>query len=139
MALSFQKRLRAGPSNVTLSAAGIRLSAGIHGARVSLGPRGTYISFSAGGFRYRRKLDDAPAAEPAQPEDRADGTLAKRSAEALHYISPDEIAREIEARAKRIDWFKPYWIGALIVVFIVLVSSGGWAALILATILAGAG
>src|SRR5690349_7083823 len=57
MGLSFRSSLKMGPLRVNVSGTGVGLSAGVRGARVSVGPRGTYVTLSAGGFRYQKKLN----------------------------------------------------------------------------------
>ena len=57
MGFSFRKSIRFGPLRLNLSKSGVGLSAGVKGARVSRGPRGTYLNVGAGGVQYRKKLD----------------------------------------------------------------------------------
>ena len=57
MGFSFRKSIRFGPLRLNLSKSGVGLSAGVKGARVSKGPRGTYLNVGAGGVQYRKKLD----------------------------------------------------------------------------------
>ena len=57
MGLTFGKSVNVGPFRFNLSSSGIGLSTGIKGLRIGTGPRGTYISASAGGFRYRSYLN----------------------------------------------------------------------------------
>ena len=57
MGFSFRKSIKFGPLRVNLSKSGVGLSAGVKGARVSSGPRGTYLNVGAGGVQYRKKLD----------------------------------------------------------------------------------
>ena len=58
MALSFSKSISCldGLIRLNLSAKGIGISTGIKGARVSVGPTGTFISLAKYGLRYRKKL-----------------------------------------------------------------------------------
>jgi hypothetical protein len=56
MGLSFRKSVKAGPFRFNLSGSGIGVSVGVPGFRVGTGPRGNYISMSAGGFTYRKSL-----------------------------------------------------------------------------------
>ena len=57
MGFSFRKSLKFGPLRVNLSKSGVGLSTGVKGARVSKGPRGTYLNVGTGGVQYRKKLD----------------------------------------------------------------------------------
>ena len=57
MGFSFRRSIKLGPLRLNLSKSGVGLSAGVKGARVSKGPRGTYLNVGAGGVQYRKKLD----------------------------------------------------------------------------------
>jgi hypothetical protein len=58
MGLTFYKGINVGPFRFNLSGAGAGISTGVRGFRIGTGPRGTYISIGAGGFRYRQYLGD---------------------------------------------------------------------------------
>jgi tellurite resistance protein len=68
---------------------------------------------------YRQKDDDAP------------------SSDAVHQVSPDEVARSVQLRTERINWFKPYWVSCLVFVLLLLIATDGWVALVFAVVLAG--
>lgn len=140
-----------GPIRVNLSASGVGLSAGIRGARVGVGPRGTYISLSAAGFQYRRKLDDSPGSAPSaqapaagpwqaqpMPPPPPPGTIHTASVASLQQTSPDEVASEIERCAARADWFKAYWIAGLVLFLLLLLGADGWFAIVVAVLLVAA-
>lgn len=63
MGWSYRKSFRSGPFRVNFSKRGISYSIGVKGARVNIGPRGTYVSLSSHGINYRRKIqsDGQPA------------------------------------------------------------------------------
>jgi hypothetical protein len=67
MGLSFRKSVKAGPFRFNLSGSGIGVSVGVPGFRVGTGPRGNYVSMSAGGFTYRKSLGPLTGREPAIP------------------------------------------------------------------------
>ncbi len=52
----FRKSAKFGPFRLNLSKSGIGVLAGIKGARVSTGPRGTYLNLGRGGLYYRQKV-----------------------------------------------------------------------------------
>ncbi|MCL2723602.1 MAG: TerB N-terminal domain-containing protein [Polyangiaceae bacterium] len=79
-------------------------SAGIRGVRVSIGPRGTYVTFGVGGFSYLHKVDDSPACHVAQ-------------------VAPGAFVHDAEVRARRANLFKVYRWFAIILVLIALASS----------------
>jgi hypothetical protein len=66
MGLSFRKSIKAGPFRFNLSGSGIGVSVGVPGFRVGTGPRGNYVSISAGGFTYRQSLGQLGGNAPAQ-------------------------------------------------------------------------
>lgn len=56
MGFFFRKSIKAGPLRINLSKSGIGLSAGVKGARISTGPRGTELHLGRKGIYYRQKL-----------------------------------------------------------------------------------
>ena len=61
MALYLRKSIRFGPIRFNFSKSGIGVSAGFKGARLSTGPRGTYIHAGYNGFYYRQRLGQPEA------------------------------------------------------------------------------
>ena len=59
MSFHFRKSVKIGPFRLNFSKSGIGVSAGVPGARISTGPRGTYIHMGRNGFYYRKKLDES--------------------------------------------------------------------------------
>ncbi|KAI3591784.1 hypothetical protein D9X30_3309 [Cupriavidus sp. U2] len=56
MGLSYRKSISAGPFRFNISGKGVGVSVGVPGFRIGSGPRGHYVSVSAGGFTYRQSL-----------------------------------------------------------------------------------
>lgn len=57
MGLTYRKSVKLGKNlQINLSKAGIGFSTGVKGMRYSVGPRGTYVTLGAKGFRYRKKV-----------------------------------------------------------------------------------
>lgn len=122
MGLSFRKSFKMGPLRVNLSGAGVGVSAGIRGARVSVGPRGTYVTLSGGGFRYQKKLHASPPAPRSQAVLPAvssqkqltvpEGHIHTASVEDLLESSPEDLLSEIQKRTDRVNWFSIYLVGA---------------------------
>lgn len=119
MALSFGKSFKMGPLRLNLSGSGIGASVGIRGARVSLGPRGTYVTLSGLGFRYQKKLKTSPSSslesvpngttsQPLAPFAAGEGLIATASVSQLQDSSPEESLAEIQKRAERYNWFQIY-------------------------------
>lgn len=136
MGLSFRKSFNMGPLRVNLSGAGVGVSAGVRGARVAVGPRGTYVTLSAGGFRYQRKLDSSPQKEsPAvlpspsvlsagAPEQA--GYIATASVGSLMESSPEDSLEEIQRRVHRSNLFMVYLVLALPLLFYILSLELPW-------------
>ena len=56
MGFYLRKAFRIGPLRLNLSRSGIGLSAGVRGARVGVGPRGSYVHAGRDGLYYRKTL-----------------------------------------------------------------------------------
>jgi hypothetical protein len=71
MGFSFRKGLNFGPFRLNLSRSGLGASFGITGARIGVGPRGSYVHVGRGGLYYRQSLGAGrpstvrPSAKPA--------------------------------------------------------------------------
>ncbi|MCC6300845.1 MAG: DUF4236 domain-containing protein [Anaerolineales bacterium] len=59
MGFYIRKSVKFGPIRFNISKSGIGISSGIPGARVSTGPRGTYIHMGRNGIYYRKKIDES--------------------------------------------------------------------------------
>lgn len=89
MGLSFRKSIRLGKGvRLNFSKSGIGISAGVKGARVSIGPRGTRGTVSGGGFSYstslsgkkvRGKAAQTPQYQPPVRDLSAESMIAKSS------------------------------------------------------------
>lgn len=132
MGLSFGKSFKMGPLRLNLSGSGIGASVGIRGARVSLGPRGTYVTLSGLGFRYQKKLKTSPpssvqpvpggtTSQSLVPFAAGEGHIATASVSQLQDSSPEESLAEIQERAQRYNWFQIY-LGMAALALLCLVS-----------------
>jgi hypothetical protein len=68
MGWSYRKSFGSGPFRVNFSKRGISYSVGMKGARVNVGPRGTYVSLSSHGISYRRKIGEVPHQSTPVPQ-----------------------------------------------------------------------
>ena len=68
MGFFFRKSVGFGPFRLNLSKSGVGASFGVRGARISSGPRGTYINVGRNGFYYRQKIDSPPSRVPQQED-----------------------------------------------------------------------
>ena len=57
MGLSWHQSGGLGPLRLNSSSSGVGASVGVRGARLSVGPRGTYVHLGAEGFRYSQRID----------------------------------------------------------------------------------
>jgi len=64
MGFFYRSRKNFGPFALNFSTKGIGISAGITGARLSVGPNGTYIHLGRKGFYYRKKINFHQKTEP---------------------------------------------------------------------------
>jgi hypothetical protein len=64
MGWSYRKSFGSGPFRVNFSKSGVSFSAGVKGARVNVGPRGTYVNLSSHGISYRRKISSPAIPQP---------------------------------------------------------------------------
>lgn len=69
MGWSYRKSFGSGPFRINFSKSGISYSIGVKGARVNVGPRGTYVNLSSHGISYRQKVSGGAASpSPAVPQ-----------------------------------------------------------------------
>jgi hypothetical protein len=64
MGFFLRKSINFGPLRFNFSKSGVGVSAGVKGARISKGPRGTYIHAGRGGFHYQQRLDSHKTETP---------------------------------------------------------------------------
>lgn len=57
MSFYIRKSVKFGPIRFNFSKSGIGVSAGVTGARIATGPRGTYVHLGRNGIYYRQKID----------------------------------------------------------------------------------
>ena len=68
MAIYLKKTFKFGPFNINLSKSGVGFSAGVKGARISKGPRGTFVNIGKNGIYYRKSLTSFNNAIPEKSE-----------------------------------------------------------------------
>ncbi len=66
MGWSWRRSISLGPLRLNFSKCGVGMSFGGHGVRVSTGPRGSFMSLGAAGFRYAIRIG-RPISAPATP------------------------------------------------------------------------
>src|ERR1700710_1793684 len=98
MGWSYRKSFGSGPFRVNFSKTGISYSVGVKGARMNVGPKGTYVNLSSHGISYRRKISGSDAApSPAVPENRV---LIPSVYESVHNISSAAIEQLTDTDSK---------------------------------------
>jgi hypothetical protein len=99
-----------GPVRLNFSGSGIGVSVGVRGARISTGPRGTYVHLGAGGFRYSHRLDAPAPRPPAGRPTRPDVRLPTGPGRSVETIEParlvestaDELLEEIQQKQAKV-------------------------------------
>lgn len=102
MTWSSRRSVKLGALRVNLSRLGVSASGGVRGARVNVGPRGTYVSLRAGRFHYRRKLD-GPEVASSPPLSEHAGHVPAASVAELEAVSSSESMDEIAERLGRVN------------------------------------
>lgn len=112
MAWSFRKSINAGPFRVNFSKSGIGYSIGVKGARISTGPRGTYVNFGLNGVYYRKKIANSPGI-PQRPERfmvaSDQHTIASANIEELTDSDSKEFIAELTEKARKVSLLT--WLG----------------------------
>src|SRR5881396_3921330 len=84
-----RKSFNFGPVRLNLSRSGLGASFGVTGARIGIGPRGSYVHVGRGGLYYRQSLNPGAAAPPNLPS-------STTVDEALQNIESGDIAQMVD-------------------------------------------
>jgi Protein of unknown function (DUF4236) len=134
MGFYLRKGFNFGPIRLNLSRSGLGASFGVPGARIGVGPRGSYIHLGRGGLYYRQSLGtlspvDPPARQPTTFESSGQGLreIASASASGMVDSSSSELLKELNRVQQRWDIF-PYVVilGALATAFVAFMYEGWW-------------
>jgi hypothetical protein len=132
-----------GPLRLNLSGSGIGVSAGVRGARVGIGPRGTYVTLGRGGFLYRQKIGGAGRPAPNVPRDlarplvetqvavEAPGFIASASTVQLAETTPGAALRDAAKSLQRPNLSWAYALTCGILALVALANTSGPVALLL--------
>jgi len=128
-----RKAFTFGPVRLNLSRSGLGASFGVKGARIGVGPRGTYIHAGRGGFYYRQTIlpsrPQHPTPQPAQTIQTPSAELQQISSSAALAIdsSADTLLQEFNRVTKRKDVFAASVVaGVLLLIRAVLVPVEWW-------------
>ncbi len=137
----FRKSKSVGPFRVNFSRSGMSFSTGVKGARMSFGPRGTFVNVGGNGIYYRKKLGSSAKGNSSRSKSYVqNGSVqyVEKYAQTVDAITVQEqtqgvsvtnqaIVKDIK-RARHLNWL---W-GALSVILLAYV--GWWTAIIMLAI-----
>jgi hypothetical protein len=113
MGFYLRKGINFGPLRLNLSRSGLGASFGVKGARIGIGPKGSYIHMGRGGLYYRQTLAPAPGphyapspSEPIPPPNPPDNLLKEiksSSTATLTDSSAIDLLKELNRVKKRPD------------------------------------
>jgi hypothetical protein len=137
MGLYLRKGFNFGPLRLNLSRSGLGASFGVKGARIGLGPRGSYIHMGRGGLYYRQSLTPGNArpenstlpsspnfGDKLQPNDVQ--VVASGAASQRADSSAANVLRELNRVKKRFDRFPLALIVGISVVAALLLTGALW-------------
>lgn len=124
----FRKSKSVGPFRVNFSKSGMSFSTGVKGARMSFGPRGTFVNVGGNGIYYRKKLGSSAKGNSARGKSYVqNGSVqyAENYAQTMDAITVQEqtqgvsvtnqaIVKDIK-RARLLNWL---WIATTAVLFV---------------------
>lgn len=121
MSFGFRKSFSSGPLRFTLSKSGVSTSFGVRGARVTTGPRGTFVTVSSHGFYYRERLGqggqrrrDSARAFTAEPHE---GPVDSTPISDLIDSSSEKLLSDLNSRAQMFNPAILGWIGSVCLLF----------------------
>ncbi len=137
----FRKSKSVGPFRVNFSKSGLSFSTGVKGARMSFGPRGTYVNIGRNGLYYRKKLGSAQDKRSVETQANSKYLLNQADSATFQTVDAvkvqecsDELSVTNQAIVKDIKCARIVsWIWAIISA-ILIVSVGWWTGLIMLAI-----
>ena len=126
MGLFFRKSKKIGPFRINLSSSGVGISTGIKGARVSVGPTGTFVHLGRKGIYYRKKIGSNEFKERSDTENNPieenlddTHTITTINFDSLSDSDSREFIRELEKKDRKILLMPSFGIipGTLILLF----------------------
>ncbi len=130
MGFYIRKGFNFGPLRLNLSRSGLGASIGVKGARIGVGPRGSYVHLGRGGLYYRQTI------APASPRERlsqdaspiGDGLqeISSSAAETIVDSSAAQLLQELNRVKRRVDLFPLSVIVGSVLLIRVAVSETEW-------------
>ncbi len=141
MGFYIRKGFNFGPLRLNLSRSGLGASIGIKGARLGVGPRGSYIHLGRGGFYYRQSLGSGAAQPRREVPSYAGSTpipdiseIASAEANTIIDASATDLLQALNRIKRRVDIFPIVLaVGAVLVLAIVVGGLQWWSALLACT------
>ncbi|MCU1250098.1 MAG: hypothetical protein JWQ49_3127 [Edaphobacter sp.] len=138
MGFYIRKGFNFGPLRLNLSRSGLGASFGVKGARIGVGPRGSYIHMGRGGLYYRQTLSSpslrprirqapVPTSSPEIPTSDNLREIASSAAVTMADSSATDLLFELNRVKKRTEMFRiALVIGTIVIFWLGLAGSGWW-------------
>lgn len=141
MGFYIRKGFNFGPLRLNLSRSGLGASVGVKGARIGIGPRGSYIQMGRGGLYYRQTLSPTSRTPysplPAQPQVGDElKKITSTAAVAMADSSATDLLNELNRVKKRTEMFPIVGVLDLIVICGLGMSGAPWSVVALAFVAA---
>ncbi len=120
MGLFIRKSKKIGPFRLNLSKSGLGISAGITGARVSVGPNGTFVHLGRHGLYYRKKLSTSRKKKHAVEEvnlqeifsvEEGETKIETKNFDGVTDIDSQDFIQTLEKQDRKLFLYK--WLGFL--------------------------
>ncbi len=123
-----RKGFNFGPLRLNLSRSGLGASIGVKGARIGMGPRGTYVHLGRGGLYYRQTLAPPGVQQFQSPPATTDDLQEISSSAAQNIVdsSADQLLQELNRIKRRFDLFPLSLIVGSVLLISVAVSEVEW-------------
>lgn len=132
MGFYIRKGFNFGPLRLNLSRSGLGASIGVKGARIGVGPRGSYVHLGRGGLYYRQTI--APPSPRQQPSENAplvsDGLQEISSSDARTIVdsSAAQLLQELNRVKRRVDLFPlSIIVGGFLLIRVAVSETEWWA------------
>ena len=133
MGFYIRKGFNFGPLRLNLSRSGLGASFGVKGARIGVGPRGSYIHLGRGGFYYRQSLGSCSPSRPSlnsttPPQPLSDGLQEISSADATAIVdaSATGLLQELNRVKRQHDFFPVVLIVGSVLLLKIIASGVDW-------------
>ena len=130
MGFYIRKGFNFGPLRLNLSRSGLGASIGVKGARIGVGPRGSYVHLGRGGLYYRQTIaPPSPREQPFQVAPLATDQLREISSSAAQTIvdsSAEQLLQELNRVKARFDLFPLSVIAGSVLLVRMAVSETQW-------------